>query len=320
MRARCGVVMVAMIVCLGGLVLAQEEEAPLQNWTAPPYWQPTAQRAKAEGEPGANLIARSQGLSGEPQDLPSAPLPFVAITPCRIIDTRPGYALPPPFGGPTFAAGETRAYDLSLSSTCPGIPATAGAYSINIHAQTITIPGFITVWPAGFPRPTASMFMSVPTSPTALAAPVPAGASGQISVYYNAAGDVWIDINGYYGPSGTLGTWLTGEGIGVDSFGGFMSVGDMYWQTVESSVAAASPMTGTIDSLRVYSSDNCPGQKIFRLRVNGINTDVTCIVDVTPQCQNLTTSAPVAFGQAISVYTDLRFSCAGNAWWRARLR
>jgi len=197
-------VLALMIVCLGGLVLAQEEEASLQNWTAPPYWQPTPQRAEAEGESGGGLVARSQGLTAEPQALPSAPLPFVAIAPCRIIDTRPGYELPPPFGGPTFGNYETRTYDFSVSTQCPGIPATAGAYSLNLHARTTSIPGFITVWPTGMPRPTASNFVSVPTENTAVAAIVPAGTAGQINAYCNSAGDLWIDINGYYGPQSVV--------------------------------------------------------------------------------------------------------------------
>ena len=204
MTVRATVVLALVIVCLGGLVLAQEEEAPLQNWTAPPYWQPTVQGMEAEGQLEGGLIARSQGLLGEPQALPSAPLPFVAIAPCRIIDTRPGYELPPPFGGPTFAAGETRTYGFSVSATCPGIPATAGAYSLNLHAKTTTIPGFITVWPTGMTRPTASNFVSVPTENTAVAAIVPAGTAGQINAYCNSAGDVWIDINGYYGPQSVV--------------------------------------------------------------------------------------------------------------------
>ena len=82
-RVRC--LVMALAVLSTGVALAQDSELPLKNWTAPPYWTPP-------GPPGrprpTEMQASAEGMTASAQSLPSAPLPFVAIAPCRIIDTR----------------------------------------------------------------------------------------------------------------------------------------------------------------------------------------------------------------------------------------
>ena len=100
------VVLAVMILCLGGLALAQDEELPLANWGAPPYWTPTSTPV-SEGETG-RMVARSQGMRAQAEALPSSPLPFVAIAPCRIVDTRVGVS--DGFHQPNFADDESRTF------------------------------------------------------------------------------------------------------------------------------------------------------------------------------------------------------------------
>ena len=201
MRKYTPLLAIVALTLMTTVALAQED-GPLTNWTAAPYWQPAA--AVRSDEPAVQVRASAQGIRAGAQDAPSAPLPFIAIAPCRILDTRPYYGFPDPFGAPSFADDETRTYDFSASTLCPGIPANAGAYSLNIHARSATTPGFMTVYPTGTTRPTASNLVSVPTEYTAVAAIVPAGTGGQVNVYCHWAGDVWIDINGYYGPQSVV--------------------------------------------------------------------------------------------------------------------
>lgn len=59
--------------------------------------------------------------------LPSGPLHFVAVAPCRLANTRLANA---PFGGPHLAGGIK--WDFSLSSGACGIPANAEAYALNV--------------------------------------------------------------------------------------------------------------------------------------------------------------------------------------------
>ena len=40
--------------------------------------------------------------------------------------------------------------------------------------------------------------------PTANSSVVPAGTSGEIDVYSNKAGDIWVEVNGYYGPQSVV--------------------------------------------------------------------------------------------------------------------
>ena len=78
----------------------------VSNWTAPPYW--SGREAPASGEPGD----RSSGRSAEGRTaLTSGPvaLPFIALPPCRLVDTRDGAPLtsgflPPATVGPYVAS------------------------------------------------------------------------------------------------------------------------------------------------------------------------------------------------------------------------
>ena len=192
---------IVMIVGLGGPVLAQEDEVPLANWGAPPYWNP-AFHPTAEGEPGAGMIAHAQGMQAQAEALPSSPLPFVAITPCRIVDTR--VANPDGFHQPNFVDDESRTFNFPLSSDCPGLPATAGAYSINIQFRPISQLSFLTAYPTGTTMPLASTMTASSATWVQNAAIVPAGTGGAIDIYCQYAGRVVIDINGYYGPQSVV--------------------------------------------------------------------------------------------------------------------
>ena len=126
-------------------------------------------------------------------------LGFLAIAPCRIVDTRGATGV---YGGPPMSAGQTRTFNVPASAC--GIPALAQAYALNI---TVVPPGtlnYLTVWPAGTPQPLVSTLNSYQGYIVAGAAIVPA-ASGAISVYVTDATDLIIDINGYFVPASTQG-------------------------------------------------------------------------------------------------------------------
>ena len=66
----------------------------------------------------------------------------------------------------------------------------------------------MTVWPTGQSRPLVSTLNDVPGTIIANAAIVPAGTSGNVSVFPSNDTDVIIDINGYFGPAGPGGLSL----------------------------------------------------------------------------------------------------------------
>ncbi len=197
---RLGVVAV-VIVCLGGFAIAQDEDLPLSNWGAPPYWTPPLAQP-AEGEAGGRMPARAQGMTAQAESLPSSPLPFVAIAPCRIVDTRVNII--DGFHRPNFDDDEARTFNFPVSADCPGLPSTAGAYSLNIQFRPLAQLAYLTAYPTGTTMPLVSTVVGNPAGWTTNAAVVPAGTSGQIDVYCQFAGRVVIDINGYYGPQSVV--------------------------------------------------------------------------------------------------------------------
>ena len=127
----------------------------------------------------------------------SAGLTFIAVTPCRVADTRnPAGA----FGGPSIAASTRR--DFAIPSSACGIPSTAGAYSLNVTAVPAAKLGYRTVWAAGKAQPNVSTLNS-DGRVKASAAIVAAGTNGAVSVYASDTTDVILDVNGYFAAPGT---------------------------------------------------------------------------------------------------------------------
>jgi hypothetical protein len=151
MVVRRAAVAAALSVVLSLASAAAQESLPefpsehVSNWAAPPYWSP----GEAVGKNVEGLVVEGEDLGVEPLGaLPTAPLPFVAITPCRIVDTRGAVS---PFGGPALVGNATRTFNLP-SGPCAGIPSDAGAYSLNftvIGGSGVFTNAFLTAWPTG---------------------------------------------------------------------------------------------------------------------------------------------------------------------------
>jgi hypothetical protein len=130
-------------------------------------------------------------------------LEFYPVTPCRLADTRNPNG---PLGGPSLSGGTGRAFPVQ-SSNC-GIPATAKAYSLNITAVPHNTLGYLTSWPTGQTQPLVSTLNSYSGGVTANAAIVPAGTSGEVSIFVSDTTDVILDVNGYFAPPATGGLSL----------------------------------------------------------------------------------------------------------------
>ncbi len=121
------------------------------------------------------------------------PLQFIAVTACRIADTRGPKG---PFGGPPINGDDYRDYVIP-DSPC-GIPSTAAAYSLNLTVVPHGTLGYLTAWPSGLTRPEISTLNSVDGRVKANAAIVPAGSDQAISLYVSDTSDVVVDIDGYF--------------------------------------------------------------------------------------------------------------------------
>lgn len=181
------------------------DDPPVANWPAPPFWLPvgpvpdvTVDPGPIPGARGAIPVATPDAVPGA-DALPSGALPFFAISPCRIVDTRGGA----PYGGGPFAPGETRTFDLnSAPAPCNGIPASAAAYSLNFTVVNTTGPGYFSAYPTGpQPSPLTSTINFAAGDVLANGIVVPADDQGRIDVFSGgASSDLVIDVNGYYAP------------------------------------------------------------------------------------------------------------------------
>jgi hypothetical protein len=179
---------------------------PVTNWAAPLYW-----RATVSKEASAHRNGRREEAIGAAITTLGVPAVFVAITPCRLVDTRAGSL---PFGGPALNAGEIRVIPVP-SGTC-SIPVNAVAYSLNIAVVPVGVTmRFLTAWNDGAPQPISSTVNDRAGLITSNSAVVPAGNAGAIDIYVTDATDIVVDINGYY----------TTENLASGVFGSF-GIGD----------------------------------------------------------------------------------------------
>jgi sulfatase-modifying factor enzyme 1 len=126
--------------------------------------------------------------------LPTSALPFIGITPCRLVDTR-GNGFSGPFGPPSLPAGVPR--DFPLVGQC-GLPAEAKAVSLNVTAANTLGPGFFTLYPQGGSTPLVSTLNYLANETIANAALVPLGPGGLTVVAGVSGADLILDVNGYF--------------------------------------------------------------------------------------------------------------------------
>ena len=146
MKPNCLACVVSLLVLASGALTAQvarhETVVPLKNWATPLYWQPSqpereiaAQGVRQKG--GAQLVFSANQVS-------NTALTFIAITPCRLIDTRgpsANFNGISPFSGPSIAPMTTVTFPVQSAAEasadtepapCGTIPSIAQAYSLNL--------------------------------------------------------------------------------------------------------------------------------------------------------------------------------------------
>ncbi|MFI5117104.1 MAG: choice-of-anchor tandem repeat GloVer-containing protein, partial [Terriglobales bacterium] len=141
-----------------------------------------------------NYSGSSGGLSQLVNPTPS-PLQFVAVTPCRLVDTRPDRGGSGPILGGTF-----QSFPIPQEGGC-NIPTSAAAYSLNVSVVPQGQLGYLTIWPTGQGQPVVATLNSLDGRIKADAAIVPAGDQGAISIYVTNTTNVVLDINGYFAPA-----------------------------------------------------------------------------------------------------------------------
>ena len=127
--------------------------------------------------------------------LPTNPLTFVGIVPCRMADTRE-LTFPPGYGPPALPAGIPR--NFVLTGRC-GIPAEALTVSANVTVVDPTGRGFLLIRPTDGPNVIVSTLNFIPGQTVANGAAIPLGTGGRATFLAGVTGtELIIDVNGYY--------------------------------------------------------------------------------------------------------------------------
>ena len=143
---------------------------------------------------GAQLIADVSGAFPAGSD-------YAALTPARVLDTRPGQNTVDnqQAGRGALAAGET--IEVPIAGRA-GVPTDASAVALNITATQGTTRGYITVWDCSTPRPNASTVNyegPIPTPNSVIATLSP---TGTICMYASTGAQLIADVSGAF-PAGS---------------------------------------------------------------------------------------------------------------------
>ncbi|MBK3592937.1 peptidoglycan recognition protein [Streptomyces sp. MBT51] len=141
---------------------------------------------KAVHQSGRSTVTTAVNVS-----VPS-PKKFVPVTPQRLMDTRTG------LGVPKAPVGPKGVVTLQVTGA-NGIPATGvGAVVLNVTAANVTGTSYVSVYPDGTTRTSASNLNVVKGQVVANLVVVPV-VNGRVSFYNNAAGlDLIADVTGYF--------------------------------------------------------------------------------------------------------------------------
>ena len=202
----------ALVVAAGFLfvsnVSAQNE--PVHNWAAPLYWQPSVHEAalmkqSAEAQRGSQEQPQSAtGPAGA-----TAPLVFVGITPCRMMDTRgydPTFVSGTVYGPPAMPAGYRVLPVAGVTAGYCTLPSSAQAVSLNVtlSPNAGSPVQYIELWPDLGTFPTVSTMNDLQGQMVNNAAVVALGSDGAFDVLVTNPTNLFIDMNGYYVAPSTL--------------------------------------------------------------------------------------------------------------------
>jgi hypothetical protein len=120
---------------------------------------------------------------------------FVPVSPQRIVDSRSGIG-----NGVAGPLGQQLSNSVEVAGIGP-VPSGATAAIVNVTSVNSTAPSYITVWPTGTARPTASTLNPRVGVPVPNLAYLKLGTAGHLSLYNNTGStDYIVDVFGYIIP------------------------------------------------------------------------------------------------------------------------
>jgi len=140
---------------------------------------------------------------------PNTQRTYHGVTPFRLLDSRPPPEQVGSYNTP-WAVGQSR--DVQVAGvTNSNVPSTASAVVLNVTAVSPSAASFLTVWPAGDTRPTASNLNFVAGLVVPNLVVVKVGFLGRVSIYNNSGSvNVLADVVGYFDEGVGTGSRFTG--------------------------------------------------------------------------------------------------------------
>jgi hypothetical protein len=201
------------VFATAGALLAQVAPADnIPNWSVPETWSPS----------------RAAGGIQTMTDVSEA-IPFVAISPCRIADTRAGQGFSGQAGPPGLTSFTNRTFQISGSpgtlpappAGCPAnaVPPGADAVSVQLTVVFPTSAGNLVAWQAGATQPLVSVInWDAGTVALGSGTIIPLSFGGALTVRLNTAAagqgaQLVIDINGYFSDETLLGQFFDLHGF-----------------------------------------------------------------------------------------------------------
>jgi hypothetical protein len=148
---------------------------------------------------GGLAIAANAPAPRQTTPAPEAALDFVGIQPVRVLDTRNAAGGPIGIGPPGHMLGTGETINVAVGGV-GAIPTDAKSVAINITIdEDATLKSFLTVWPAGQPKPNTSANNAEPGLVSPNSAIFQLGTDGKLSVFnQQGAVNVIIDVTGYF--------------------------------------------------------------------------------------------------------------------------
>lgn len=127
------------------------------------------------------------GAPADAQPLPSGSV-FTPVTPSRLLDTRTVQGLAAPSTAPV-AGAQTLVVQITGTGTAPDVVSQAAlAVVLNVTYVDAVGPGYVTLYPSGVARPTASHLNKVGTGPVPNSVTVKLGADGAVAISSGRSG------------------------------------------------------------------------------------------------------------------------------------
>ena len=200
---------------------------------------------------------------------------FTALTPVRLLDSRPGPANVGPFATP-WSPGAAGARDIPIGGR-GGVPAGADAVVLNVTAVDPTASTFLQLWPTGAPQPVfGSSVNAGPGQVVPNQVTVALGTGGAVRLLAAAGSvDVVIDVAGYYDAGTGSDFYALAPGRVLDSRSGHTNVGAF-------ASAWASGPSGARDVAIAGLAGVPPDAAGVVLNVTAVNPSATSYLQVWP--------------------------------------